>query len=79
MLGKDKLTQLADSAFETMEAESPPDSFVGAAMLIVEMRIREGGDNATAFYVVSTDSRGWVQRALLEEARVAQVFAPAEG
>jgi hypothetical protein len=78
MLGKDKLTKLMDKAFETMDGDSPPDATIGATLLITEVRLRDGSDTATAFYVFSSDPRGWIQRALLDEARTAQMFSGGE-
>lgn len=75
MLGRDKLEKLIESAWSSMEDETPPDATLGACLLIAEVRVRSDGDALTAFYVVSSDPRGWVQRALLEEAATAQVFA----
>jgi hypothetical protein len=75
MLGKDKLDKLVAVAFDTVEGEAPPDAFIGAAMLIVEVRIKDGDGQQTGFYTFSTDARGWIQRALLEEAQAAQTFS----
>lgn len=75
MLGKEKLTGLADTAFDLMEGESPADATLGACVLVCEVRIRQpNGEEATAFYMHSTDRRAWVQRALLEEAQTASMF-----
>lgn len=72
MLGKEKLDALTNTAFELMEAEAPEDATLGACMLVCEVRIRlPNGEESTAFYTHSTDRRGWVQRALLEEAQSA--------
>ncbi len=79
MIGSDKLQELAKVAFDSMEAEAPPDAFIGAVLLITEVRIREGDGSSTAFYVHCSDARGWVQRALLEEAATAQVMASSSG
>jgi hypothetical protein len=75
VIGKEKLTGLADTAFDLMEGEAPDDATIGACVLVCEVRIRQpNGDEATAFYMHSTDRRGWVQRALLEEAQTAAAF-----
>ena len=67
MLGKDKLTSLADTAFALMSDENPDTHFVGTALLVVEVR---GDDGETGFYTFCTDKRQWIQRALVNEANV---------
>lgn len=80
MIGKEKLASLADTAFELMEGETPADATLGACMLICEVRIRQpNGEEATAFYTHSTDRRGWVQRAMLDEAAAGATFERAGG
>lgn len=70
MIGKEKIDAFAGTAFELMEGEAPDDATLGACLMVCEVRIRQGnGEETTAFYLHSTDKRGWVQRALLEEAQ----------
>jgi hypothetical protein len=66
MLGKEKLTSLTERAFEEMERESPEHSTIGVVVLIAEVRMRD--PDQTAIYEFSSDSRTWVQRAILAEA-----------
>jgi hypothetical protein len=72
MLGKEKLDAFTGTAFGLMEEETPDDATLGACLMICEVRVRQpGGEELTAFYMHSTDKRGWVQRALIEEAQAA--------
>ena len=75
MLGSDKLESLAASAFSTLAEEHAADSFVGHALMIVEARTTDGG---TAFYTFCTDKRQWIQRAMLDEARLAIEYEEVE-
>lgn len=76
VLGKEKIASFTETAFLLMEEEAPPDATVGACLMVCEVRIRQpNGEEVTAFYLHSTDKRGWVQRALLEEAQSASAFA----
>lgn len=74
MIENPKLTKLVDKAIATMGEESPSDSFIGAAMLVVEVR-DSGGE--TAFYAFCTDKRAWIQAAILKEAGDALRFSEA--
>jgi hypothetical protein len=75
VIGKEKLTSFAETAFDLMEGEAPDDATLGACVLVCEVRLRQpNGEEATAFYMHSTDKRGWVQRALLEEAQTSSMF-----
>jgi len=66
MFGKEKLTSLTDDAFEQMEQEAPEAATLGVCVLICEVRMRD--PDQTAIYEFSTDSRTWVQKAILSEA-----------
>ena len=66
MIGKEKLISLADDAFDQMEEEAPDVATLGAVVLICEVRMRD--PDQTAIYEFSTDSRTWVQKAILREA-----------
>ena len=72
MLGTEKLNSLIASAVETVEGETTDDAMVGVAMLIIEIRDRNG---VTAFYTFCTDKREWVQRAVVDEAKMAIDFS----
>jgi hypothetical protein len=68
MLGKDKLDDLVTAAYDTVAEENEETAFVGAAMLIMEVRT---GNGETAFYTFCSDKRQWVQKAIVREAEQA--------
>jgi hypothetical protein len=75
LLGRPKLEKLTTSALAEMEEENGETASVGFCMLVCEVRTDEG---ETAFYTFATDKREWIQRAAIEEARVAMEFSEVE-
>lgn len=69
LYGKAKLDDLATAAFDSIESEAPDGSLLGAALLVLEVRTKN--PDTTAFFTFCTDSRRWIQRALLQEGSTA--------
>jgi hypothetical protein len=68
LAGREKIVSFVEDAFNEMESETE-EGIVGAVMLVVEVKVTE--TDSTAFYMHCTDRRAWIQRAMLDEARVA--------
>jgi hypothetical protein len=68
MIGRPKLEELLDFTEQRVdrEVDSAHDAVLGAAMIVVEVKDKENDE--VIFFTVCSDSRGWVQRAMLREA-----------
>lgn len=69
MIGLGKLTDFAETAFESMQEDSPDDAILGVCILVCEVKMPDTSE--TAIFLHSTDRRTWIQRALMQEAQTA--------